>query len=233
MYDMVDILFDQFRAAVEADNRKLAREDFNDFFQSCFIQLPYAISSAVNQHIADKIIIRMTGLLPITKTNFDLTSQYTTNFACALIDDIKEHYDHLFSTITVHEWPLFRDGLSLYICIDLLSKVTDTITIIHRVKNDECKKDLANVLLQRLEQLQRPVLGLNWTDLFTIVDPNVLTLKQLGLTGSIQTYITSLVQFVGMNINEMEISDKIVRHFDQLIFEDRLTGKINLYNISS
>jgi hypothetical protein len=225
MYDIFDLLIHQFQIAVQEDSRRLGREDFNDFFQSCFTQLPYAISTAENQHIADKIIIRMTGILPITKGNFDLTSQFTTNFAAALIDDIKEHYDHLFSTITLNEWPLFRDGLTLYICIDLLSKPKDTITIVHRVKNEECKKDLANILLQRLEDLHRPILGLNWTGLFTLVDPNILTLQQLGLTESIQTYVTSLVQIVGMNIKEMDLSDKIIRHFDQLIFEDRLPGK--------
>ncbi|CAF3301427.1 unnamed protein product, partial [Rotaria sp. Silwood2] len=144
------------------------------------------------------------------------------NFTLALIDDIKEHYDNLFSIVSVGDWHLFRDGLTLYLSIELLSKSKDTIELVHRMKNERCQKDLANVLLQRLELLGRPVLGLNWTSLFTIVDPNILTLKQLELTGSIKTYITSLVQIVGMNINEVELSDKIIRHFDRLIFEESL-----------
>ncbi|CAF0809248.1 unnamed protein product [Rotaria sordida] len=229
MLDHFNTLIDQFQKVVQETNRKLIREEFNDFFQSCITHLSYAIPPLTNQHIAEKIIIRMTGLLPITKSNFDLTSHFVINFALAMIDDIKEHYDHLFATVSVGDWPLFRDGLTLYLSIELLSKSKDTIELVHQMKNEQCKKDLANVLLQRLELLQRPVLGLNWTSLFTIVDPNILTLKQLELTRSIQTYITSLVQIVGMNITEMEITDTIVRHFDRLIYEDCLP--VDLENI--
>ena len=227
MYDVFDTLIDQFQKSVQENNRKLIRDEFNDFFQSCFTYLSYAMSSPTKQHIADKIIIRMTGLLPVTKINFDSNNHYTINFTWALTEDIKEHYDHIFATITSEEWPLFRRGLTLYLSIELLSKSGDTITLINRMKNEECKKDLANVLLQRLDELQRPILCLNWTDLFTLVDPTILTLKQLELTGSIEIYVTSLVRIIGINGNEMEIRDTIVRQFDQLVYEDRLPGKIN------
>ncbi|CAF2385070.1 unnamed protein product [Rotaria sp. Silwood2] len=222
MFDHFNILIDQFKKVVQDTNRTLIREEFNDFFQSCITHLSYAIPPSTDQTMAEKLIICMTGLLPIIKTNFDLTSHFVINFTLALIDDIKEHYDNLFSIVSVGDWHLFRDGLTLYLSIELLSKSKDTIELVHRMKNERCQKDLANVLLQRLELLGRPVLGLNWTSLFTIVDPNILTLKQLELTGSIKTYITSLVQIVGMNINEVELSDKIIRHFDRLIFEESL-----------
>ncbi|CAF4536288.1 unnamed protein product, partial [Rotaria magnacalcarata] len=80
----------------------------------------------------------------------------------ALIDDIKEHYDDLFATVTTGDWPLFRDGLTLCLALELLSKPKDTILLVHQMKNEACKKDLANALLLRLEYLERPVLGLNW-----------------------------------------------------------------------
>jgi hypothetical protein len=227
MHDVFDTLIKQFQTAVQKEKRILTTEEFNDFFQSCMKDLFYAIPTSLNQHIVDKIIIRMTGLLPITKKNFDLNRD-TINFAIALISDIKEHYDLIFSTITAEEWDLFRDGLVLYLSIELLSQSKDTINLIDQMKNDQCKKDLANILLKRLEELEKPVLGLNWTNLFTLVDPNILTLKQLRLTKSMQTYIPSLVQFVEMNINEIEIHENINRHFDDLIFEERIPGKIKL-----
>jgi hypothetical protein len=228
MYDVFDTLIDQFQMIIQQNRCKLTAEEFSDFFQSCLTHLSYAIPSSENQHIADKIIIRMTGILPITKKNFDLTNRNTINFAIALISDIKEHYDHIFSTVTTEEWKLFRNGLVLYLSIEFLSQSKDTINLIHQMKNNECKKDLANVLLQRFEELQKPVLGLNWTELFTIVDPKILTLKQLELTRSIQTYITSVIQFLGININEMQIQDRLSRQFDQLIFDERLPGKIKI-----
>ncbi|CAF3343766.1 unnamed protein product [Rotaria socialis] len=230
MYDHFNSLIDQFQSAVRETNRKLIREEFNDFFQTCLTHLSYAMPPATNPDIGEKIIIRMIGLLPVKKTNFDLTSHSTTQFAFALIDDIKEHYDDLFATITTGDWPLFRDGLTLCLALELLSKSKDTILLVHQMKNEACKKDLANALLLRLEYLERPVLGLNWISLFTIVDPNIFSVKQLELTGSIATYITSLVQIVGMNIDKMEVADETIRHFDKLIFEDCLP--VNLESIT-
>jgi len=228
MYDVFDTLIEQFQISLQLDKRKLTTEEFNDFFQGCLTHLDYAMTTSVNQHIADKIIIRMTGLLLITKKNFDLTNRDAINFTIALISDIEEHYDNIFSGIKSEEWPLFRDGLVLYLSIELLSQSKNTMNLIHQMKNKDFKKDLANVLLKRLEEFQKPILGINWTNLFTLVDPNILTLKQLELTGSIQIYVTSLVQIVGMNINEMELREKVDRHFDQLIYDERLPGKIKI-----
>lgn len=226
MYNVFDTLIEQFQQAIQQERRILTTEEFHDFLQSCMNDLPYAISNGVNQHITDKILFRMSGVLPITKKNFDITNRDTINFSVALLSDLQEHYDKIFSTVTTEEWNLFRNGLVLYLSIEFLTQSKETIKIVHRIKNTQCKKDLANVLLQRLEEIQKPVLGLNWTELFSLVDPNILTLKQLELTRSIEIYITSLVQFVERNINEIEIHEQLKRHFDQLIFEKRLIGKI-------
>ncbi|CAF4430977.1 unnamed protein product [Rotaria sp. Silwood2] len=106
MFDHFNILIDQFKKVVQDTNRTLIREEFNDFFQSCITHLSYAIPPSTDQTMAEKLIICMTGLLPIIKTNFDLTSHFVINFTLALIDDIKEHYDNLFSIVSVGDWHL-------------------------------------------------------------------------------------------------------------------------------
>ena len=229
MYDHFDSLVNQFQTVVYATQRNLIREEFNDFFQTCLTYSSYGISTGIDQHIAEKIIIRMTGLLPITEINFDLSSHFTKNFTLALLDSIREHYDHLLSTVTSADWPLFRSGLVLYLSIELLSQSNNTITLIHQMKNEECKQDLAHVLLQRLEELQKPILDLNWSSLFEIVNPEIISLKQLELTRSITTYIMSLVRFVGVNGHKKEISDNVIHHFDRLVYENRLPGEIEFF----
>ncbi|UJR36511.1 hypothetical protein I4U23_029232 [Adineta vaga] len=229
MYDTFRILIKQFEKAIQDENRKLSLADFNEFFQDCLAYSSYALSVPAKQHLDEKLIICMAGILPITKSNFDLTSHSTTKFALAVTDNLREHFDQIFAPITNEDWPLFRHGLILYLSIELLIQSSDTITLIHRMKNEYCKKDLANVLLKRLEDLQRPVLGLNWTDLFKLVDSNIVSLKQLELTERIPIYISSLVQVLGIQKDNHAIHDEIIRQFDQLIFEDRLA--VNLESI--
>ena len=233
MYDVFDSLVEQFQKAMEQNPRPLPPEALNDFFQTCFVHSPYALAHLANSWMADRILIRMTGLLPITRTNLDITFHFTRNFTGVLIEDIKEHFDHLFALLNDRDWPLFRDGFSLYLAIELLSRTGDTVALVHRLRNEDCKRDLANVLLKRLETLQRPVLGQNWIDLFTMVDPNILTLKQLQLTRSIETYIMSLVKILEKHVNEMDMDTKIIRHFDGSITDDRLTGEKHLSSSSN
>jgi hypothetical protein len=228
MYDVFDLLINQFQIAVQQMNRTMIREELNDFFQGCFIHLAYSIPPIGNQYIANKILTRMTGVLPIRKENFELTNRDGIKFASLFLEDVKSHYDDILSTVTEHEWISFRDGLLFYLSVELLTQSKDTIDLIDQTKNIECKKDLANCLLKRLEELQRPVLGLNWTNLFTMVDPNILSIKQLELTRSIQTYITCLVFFFENDTSEMEIKKKIDRQFDELIRTEHLPGKIKM-----
>lgn len=229
MYDYFDILISQFQKTLQETNCKLIRDEFIDFFGSCLKHLAYAVPTALNQHIAEKIIIRMTGVLPITRMNFDINSHEVRNFTAALVDDVQEHYDDILSTVTTDEWPLFRNGLCLHMAIELLSKQKNTTTLVERMKNETCKKDLVNVLLLQLEMLQKPILNVNWTTLLAIADPNIISLQLLGLTRSIQIYITSLLQYILLHIDEVNLSDQVNHHFDTLVFEDHLPSNIESY----
>ena len=143
----------------------------------------------------------------------------------SFLADIRSHYEDILSTVTESEWVLFRDGLIFYLSVELLTQSTDTICLIDQTKNVQCQKDLANCLLKRLEELQRPVLGLNWTNLFTMADANMLSIKQLELTKSIETYVSCSIVFFGNAKNETEIKKKIDQQFDRLIKNERLPGK--------
>ncbi|CAF1549778.1 unnamed protein product, partial [Adineta ricciae] len=229
IYPTFRVLTEQFIRSAQEDKRKLVTADVNEIFQDCFTYSLYALSVEAREGVVNKIIICMMGILPIAKSNFDVKSHFTVNFTLAMTGTLREHFDKVFATVNQDEWPLFRDGLVLFMSIEFLIKAGDTMTLIHRMKNEQCKKDLANVLLQRLEELQRPIIGLNWTDLFALVDQNILTLKQIELTESIPIYITSLIQILEIEKNSSTLQDQVIRQFDNLIFESRLS--VNLDSI--
>ena len=230
IYPTFRILTEQFIKSAKEDKRKLVTTDVNEFFQDCFTYSPYALSVEAREGVVNKIIICMMGILPIAKSNFDVKSQFTVNFTLAMTGTLREHFDKVFATVHQDEWPLFRDGLVLFVSIEFLIKADDTMTLIHRMKNEECKKDLANVLLQRLEELQRPIIGLNWTDLFALVDQNILTLKQIELTESIPIYITSLVQILGIEKNNSVLEDQVILQIANVIFEGGLSRETSSFS---
>ena len=225
MYDVVDILFQQFRASLPENNRPLFPEELNQFFQGCGQHYRYSIPPVVNQNLANKILIQMTGILPIVPAKFQLDNPEAIKFVRNLLEDIRAHYPDILANVIESDWITFRDGLVFYFSIELLTQSKDTIQLIEQMQVEDLRRDLANCILKRLEEFQRPVLGLNWTNLFNHVDPNILSINQLGLTRSIETYINCLVIFFGQEWTDTEISQKINRHFDDLIRTDRLPGK--------
>lgn len=228
MYSAVNLLFEQFQASLQENNRPLFPEELNQFFQGCFQHFQYSIPPVVNQHLANKILVQMTGILPIVPAKLQVDNPEAIQFVRTITEDIHQHYLNILANVTESDWTRFRDGLVFYFSIELLTESKNTIELIEQMQVEDLRRDLANCILKRLEEFQRPVLGINWTNLFNHVDPNILSIKQLSLTRSIQTYITCLIIFFGQEWADPEIGQKIHRNFDELIRTDRLLGKFEI-----
>ena len=109
--------------------------------------------------------------------------------------------------------------------IQAVTESVNTIQLIELIENEVWRRDLANLVLQQLAIFQLPVLATNWTDLFSFVDPAVIDLKQLGLARSIETYIELLLAVLPKTAGEMRLNERIIEHFDLMIYDDRLMGK--------
>ena len=225
MYDIFKILIEQFRMTIEEKGWAMMAPELNQFFQGCYQHLHYSIPATVNQYLANKILIQMTGILPIPVQYIKIDNLDANKFLGMILDDIRLHYNHILANVSGKDWNSFRDGLVFYFSHELLSQAKDTIKYLEQMQVEELRMDLANCLLQRLDELQRPVLGVNWTNLFNVVNPNVLSINQLSLTRSIETYITLLMIFYRAKSKEIDISKKIDRHFDESIRQDRLPGE--------
>lgn len=225
MYDVFKILIEQFQEILQVNRWTMIPAELNQFFQGCYQYLQYSIPSIVNQNLSNKILIQMTGILPVPIEYIKIDNVESMKFLQLILGDIRLHYNHILANVTKRDWISFRDGLVFYFSHELLSQPKDTMKFIEEMQVEELQIDLANCLLQRLEELQRPVLGLNWTNLFNLVDSSVLSINQLNLTRSIETYITCLMIFFRTKSNDADIVGKINRHFDDSIRQDRLPGR--------
>ena len=226
MYDVFDSLFNQFQIVVAKYHRTLSASELTEFSEICYSHLEYAMAYSVNKSIMIKILIRMTGLLPIKKKNIDLSNGRMIKIALAFLENAKEDYNNILREISTQEWPLFRDGLVLYLSFEMLNQANDTINLVRSIPDEEWKKDLAIVLLQRLAELKKPILGRNWTDLFSLVDPISITLDHFQLIDSMQMYVTILARILEVESNSTMIHSQLSGYFDQMIHGEYLPGKI-------
>lgn len=221
IYDVFDILVDQFLGISQQYCQTLTASELNDF---CLTYFAHISPDCVDPPISNKLLTRLTGLLPLTKENFDLKNRETISCIFTMRWNVERHYDNILRTISSEEWPLFRDGLVFYLSFALLTIPGYTVELIHQTRNTEWRKDLSTVLLQRLVQLRNPILSLGWADLFLHADPKRIS------SDCLQLYIMTLVRILEGESNPRRIQPQIGEQFNQLIFENHLPGKINIKN---
>jgi hypothetical protein len=226
MYDTIPELIEQFQAFITKARYSLSNESVMDFFEHCIYHSAWHVSSEDNPHLIAKILIRMTGLLPINAKNFNLKAEVTTRFAQVILDDIMEYFNDLFNLVNESEWILFRDGLTYYLIFALHSQQKSTINMIRQIQNQTYQRDLARSLLNRLEGLQSVTLDDTTIELFSLVDSIDLSLKQLTLTRTIPTYIMGLTRMMSQHIHTRITNTDIEVHFNNLIVHNYLPGRI-------
>lgn len=226
MYNVFDILFNQFQIVVEQNQQTLTAPELIDFSEICARHLEYATTYSVNQSTMIKMLIRMTGLLPITKENIYPRNDRTVKIALDFLANAKEDYKSMLGEITPQEWPLFRDGLVLYLCFELLSQPNDRINLVHSIPDEEWRKDLAIALLQRLAELEERISDQNCTDLFSLADLSRLTSEHFQLISSVQMYVKILACIIGEGNHSRVIYSQLSRQFNQIINREYLPGKI-------
>ena len=222
-YELFETLVDQFLEFVHGEQQILRRADLNDFFQSCLKYSPYALARNPESHRADRVIFLMIGFLNVTNTNLALDYAPVRQFSQSLVEDLNQHHEKVFQLVTDKDWPHFCNGLSVFLAIQLVTNPAKLINIVQRISHIEHRGELANLLIRRLEQLNRSVISADWISLFTLVDPQTITLRQLELTRSIEIYLLASIAVLQRNLPERNFTDEdFAVRFDQLIYEDLL-----------
>lgn len=223
---LFDTLNEQFFNLVHTEQRMLTRGELNEFFQCCLDYWPYTLSKNPDTHRANLITFSMIGSLNVTSTNLDLDYQAVRIFSKRLIEDLKENQEKIFQLVSDENWTHFSNGLAICLSVQLITDPTESIRTVKKISNEKHRRDLATLLIKRLEQLNRPVISADWTNIFQLVDPQIITLRQFELTQSIEVYLYSLIVVLQQKPTTRNFTDdELVTRFDQLIYQDRLIGK--------
>ncbi len=185
LYDLFNILVDQFRTT---DN--LTRRDFQEFFEKCLKYLQYT-STDLKALI---VIVRMIALLPpIRKENFDRNCLSASEFIHKIMCHIRTDFLHLLKFET-------KDGLAILSAFELFYQKLEhsndnKLDYLHQISDEKLREDIANKILLQLSRLEQPIIAnSNWTDLFTMVNPQEIKINYLNLAASFETLIISITK---------------------------------------
>jgi hypothetical protein len=67
----------------------------------------------------------------------------------------------------------------------------------------------------------------NWTDIFTIVDPNKIEINHLNLASSFEIFIICITKISKVLSNPNDFEKKMITYFDNRIYGDYMQGKIS------
>jgi hypothetical protein len=122
MYGIFDEFINQFRENIH--NRICPTDSYKQFFNECNNYVLISLKKTENKPVGIKQIIRMIGLFPIDKQNFELPHDPTKNFTFAIMSELSKSLEDVINCLTKDEWDLFKEGLGTLLCIQLLSKST-------------------------------------------------------------------------------------------------------------
>jgi hypothetical protein len=233
-YDTFNILIDQFKTTVENEKSPFTRDDFNAFFAECSSCMRIVRMNSPNKHITLKDLLRLIGLLNISRNNFSLNSPPTKEFTTSIFYYITQHLTNVMALVTPDEWSLFKNGLATIICIHLLFEASvssklnkknhTTLEFLERISNRHRVEEIANTVLEHVDNLSQPISGLHWIELLTFVSPDRIRLNHLEFNRSFGSYLTCIEKFsIGLSLDK-NFKENVARHFDDLILKNHFQG---------
>lgn len=210
MYEAFDYLLDQFTKQIShVPRRTLSRDELNAFFLACFTQLPQINDLLRGSKSALEWYLRMLGILPISKDNFPACNDTLDLLLSDLYDHTKKHFSQLLSAIDDPNQSATARGLTLLMCIPLLSNRStfDTVSLLRGIGDDhpEQRQAIAHAVLKRLIEFRMAIQLRNWTDLFAFATDKHLIFQSLGLVTTLEDYLRILLHAIRTcSINEQE-----------------------------
>ncbi|CAF1541556.1 unnamed protein product, partial [Rotaria sp. Silwood1] len=125
-----------------------------------------------------------------------------------ILSSIAQQYDGVIDSASGDKSDSFENAVVKFLCLKLwlttefIENKKDTsgeiIELIHRIQEEKRKKVVSG-MLKLLVEINSPIQGSKWTELFNLVEPNQLKFKHLRLTTSIDAYLKYLIQIVSTN----------------------------------
>lgn len=231
MYHMFDRLAHQFQVNLVEDNRHFDKKNYHEFFKMCTSYMDNILPTLETHIVTLKIIVRMIGLLPITKTNFDRFNEYANYFATQVLQYIRPQFNNLFGSVNEPEQVLFKSGLATLLCIELLYSTDhnsndNKLIFLCQISDVKQRQIIAHEILLQLYEFNEPIYANStWTDLFTIVDPNMIKLQDIYIFDSFETYIMFITKVSPVYPDSNHFYSKITKQLKDLIYFKNLRSK--------
>lgn len=193
-----------------------------------------------DKHIILKDLIRMVGLLDINKNNFTLQSPQTKQFVKQMLFFIVNDLNSITTSVTPDEWPLFKNGLSIMVYIQLsiraslpknaIEKSPFTLKFLTCISDQNRIKDVANSILKYVDNWNQSILDCDWSELLTMVTSCFIRPKHFEFNHSFQSYFTYIIKFIRALALDNHYKQNISQHFDVLVLKDHFPSTFQLAN---
>jgi hypothetical protein len=145
---------------------------------------------------------------------------------------VRKDFGMLYQSVNETEWLLFKSGLAILLCIELLHhkpKISNDnkVDFLLQISNEIIRQDIANELLDQLYKLDQSVFGdPNWTDIFTIMDPTKIKIEHLNLTDSLEAFIIGIIKISKVLSDYSHFEEQIAYYFENRVLHGCMQGKI-------
>ncbi|CAF4450434.1 unnamed protein product, partial [Rotaria sp. Silwood2] len=126
----------------------------------------------------------MIGILPLTKNNLDTIYLSSTKIFPLITNKIFECWNDIMGSVFETEMVSFEDGVAKLLCLKLWLTITfipnskdtsgETISLLRRMPAEEKRQEIINIMLKQLVEINNPLQGSTWTELFDLANPNQL-----------------------------------------------------------
>jgi hypothetical protein len=178
-----------------------------------------------------KNLLRLIGLLNINRNNFSSQSHNIKQFTAEIFGYVTKYLSNIISSVTVDEWPLFKNGFSLivYTHLTLEKSSSSTISCINFLGNSPNRnqvEEIAIAILDRYYNLKQHIADIDWSELLTFITPDRILLEYLEFNRSFDSYLMHIGKFTIEWTPDKNFKENFIRHFDSLVDKCHFIGKL-------
>jgi hypothetical protein len=181
-----------------------------------------------------RTIIRMIGLMPITKIAFNRHDGAVAQYTTAIMSYLRKYIVSLCDSTEENELSSFAAGLAILTSVVLFyavpgDPINNEIDFLRHIHDEKRRRTIAHRILQQLYEINEPIYGnSSWTDLFLFVNSEMIDLNlNINLTDSLETYIAFLTKMYAVHEKLVQKQGVMLRLLSRFL-DQQLTSKVTI-----
>ena len=233
-YDAFNEFINQIKDIIH--HRQLTLQQCNEFFTTCNKYIFHSLKKSRNKLIGIKAIVHMIGLLPIDKKNFPLLDGDAEQFIAYIMAELTRSWEDVINSLVKEEWTLFKDGLVILMCTQLLSpteKNTDTNPLELLLTESMSAERLSIVrrAVKFLGDIERNVPEPIWFELL-VLDSRTNWIDKISFKRiSFEVYLKCAIKILPALPQQQLFVERVGPHFDGCVKSDQFVSKLILFKM--